>query len=431
MAIDKTRVIIIGAGAAGILCAKELSEKGFSVTVLEAKNMVGGRAHTIQPQGFSFPIETGAEFIHGDLPITKGLVKEAGLSLVKVEGQSWHRHDGQLSTSQYFIEEWDLLIERLKALEQDISIGEFLDKEFSDVRFEALRRSVIAFVEGYDAASVTRASAFALREEWLNEDFDAQYRIVGGYSKLMNYLKLKCDQNGVRFSFSEEVKEIHWDVNQVLVKTKSGKVYESEKVIITIPIGGLQAEDTIVFKPEIKVKFDAIQKLGYGSVVKFLIEFKDKFWEAIDPFNDGVGLKKLGFFFSDASIPTWWTQHPVDSALFTGWLAGPRAEEYKFKSQEEGLTEAVKALAYLFGFTEDEIRNKIKAWRIINWTEDIYSKGAYTYATVEAPKARNQLIKPVEDTIYFAGEGLYEGPEGGTVEAAFGSGLKVVNEMKG
>lgn len=424
------KIIIIGAGAAGILCAKELSEKGFSVTVLEAKNIVGGRTHTIRPEGFSFPIETGAEFIHGDLPITKGLVKEAGLSLIKVEGQSWHRHNGQLSTSQYFIEEWDLLIEKLQALEHDISIGEFLEMEFSDVRFETLRRSVIAFVEGYDAASVSRASAFALREEWMNEDFDAQYRIEGGYSKLMNYLKTECDKNGVRFSFSDEVKEIQWDANQVLVRTKSGKVYESEKVIITIPIGVLQAEDTIVFKPEIKDRFDAIQKLGYGSVVKFLIEFKDKFWETIDPFKDGIGLKKLGFFFSDASIPTWWTQHPVDNALITGWLAGPRAEEYKFKSQEEGLTEAVKALAYIFGYTENEIRSKVKAWRINNWTEDVYSKGAYTYATVEAPLARKQLNKPVNDIIYFAGEGLYEGPEAGTVEAAFGSGLKVVNELK-
>ncbi len=430
MAIGKTRVVVIGAGAAGIICARELSAKGFLVTVLEAKRYVGGRAHSIHPEGFSHPIETGAEFIHGDLPVTQSLVKEAGLSMIKVEGQSWHRHNGKLSTSQYFIEEWDVLMEKLQALEQDISIGEFLEKEFSATRFDALRRSVISFVEGYDAASVSRASAFALREEWLNEDFDAQYRIEGGYSKLMNYLKTECDKNGVSFSFSEEVKEIQWDINKVRVRTKAGNFYESEKVIITIPIGVLQSENTILFEPPIKDRFEAIHQLGYGSVVKFLIEFKDKFWQTIDPLNDGVGLKKLEFFFSDASIPTWWTQYPSDSNLLTGWLAGPSAESYKHKSEEESLTDAVKALAYLFGLSEDEIRSKIKAWRIINWTEDIYSKGAYTYPTVEAPQARKQLILPVENVIYFAGEGLYEGPEGGTVEAAFRSGLKAAHELK-
>ncbi|MCR6640852.1 MAG: FAD-dependent oxidoreductase [Sporocytophaga sp.] len=129
-------------------------------------------------------------------------------------------------------------------------------------------------------------------------------------------------------------------------------------------------------------------------------------------------------------MPTWWTQYPADNTLLTGWLAGPSAENYKHKSEEESLTEAVKALAYLFGLSEEEIRSKIKAWRIINWTEDIYSKGAYTYPTVEAPQARKLLIMPVEDVIYFAGEGLYEGPEGGTVEAAFRSGLKVASELK-
>ncbi|GAL87738.1 monoamine oxidase [Sporocytophaga myxococcoides] len=430
MAIGKTRVIVIGAGATGIICARELSNRGFLVTVLEAKDYVGGRAHSIHPESFSHPIETGAEFIHGDLPITKSLVREAGLSIIKVEGQSWHRYNGKLSTSQYFIEEWDLLMEKLQALEQDISIGEFLKKEFSDSRFDALRRSVVSFVEGYDAASVSNASAFALREEWLNEDFDAQYRIEGGYSKLMNYIKTECDKNGVRFSFSEEVTNIQWDVNKVLVRTKAGKFYESEKVIITIPIGVLQSENTILFKPEIKDRFEAIHKLGYGSVVKFLIEFKEKFWETLDPLNDGIGLKKMGFFFSDASIPTWWTQYPTDSTLLTGWLAGPSAEANKHKREEARLTEAVKALAYIFGFSEDQIRSKIKAWRIINWTEDVYSKGAYTYPTVEAPQARKQLILPVKDVIYFAGEGLYEGPEGGTVEAAFRSGLKTASELK-
>jgi len=429
MTIVKKSVLVIGAGAAGIICARELAQRGFEVTVLEAKSYAGGRAHTVYPEGFSYPLETGAEFIHGDLPVTKGLVKEAGLALIKVEGQSWHRYNGQLSTSQYFMEEWNLLMQRLRALKHDIPIGKFLEKEFSGSRYDALRRSVVAFVEGYDAASVDKASAFALRDEWLNEDFDAQYRIEGGYSKLLEYLTADCKAKGVRFYFSEEVTTIQWSVDKVVVRTKTGAVYESDKVVITLPVGVLQAENTIVFEPAIKDRFEAIQKLGYGSVVKVFIEFHEKFWEMLDPFKDGIGLKTLGFFFSDASIPTWWTQYPSDSSLLTGWLAGPRAEKYQHISEEEQYMEALSALGYMFGYSVEDLRSKVKAWKIINWTEDVYSRGAYTYPTVEAPQARQVILKPVEEVIYFAGEGLYDGPEGGTVEAAFKSGLRTAGAL--
>ena len=74
-----TDIIIIGAGAAGLMAAYTLVKAGKKVTILEARNRIGGRIHTINNKSFSKPVELGAEFIHGDLPVTLGLLKAGGI----------------------------------------------------------------------------------------------------------------------------------------------------------------------------------------------------------------------------------------------------------------------------------------------------------------------------------------------------------------
>src|SRR5436190_13100882 len=97
-------VIIIGAGAAGLMAAKTLSENKISVCVLEARNRIGGRVNTINKQGFSKPVEQGAEFIHGKLPLTTGLLKKAGIEYYKVGGEMLQIKNGQFIAREDFIE---------------------------------------------------------------------------------------------------------------------------------------------------------------------------------------------------------------------------------------------------------------------------------------------------------------------------------------
>ncbi len=73
-------VIIIGAGASGLAAARSLSKTGKRVTVLEARDRVGGRIFTSDEGGFSVPVENGAEFIHGDLPLTILMNSDASVS---------------------------------------------------------------------------------------------------------------------------------------------------------------------------------------------------------------------------------------------------------------------------------------------------------------------------------------------------------------
>ena len=89
-------IIIIGAGVSGLLAARRLSEAGFIVTVLEAAGRPGGRIMTIS-EGFSSVVEGGAEFIHGELPLSLQLAKEAGLKSTGKEMMALLRRAKMLS----------------------------------------------------------------------------------------------------------------------------------------------------------------------------------------------------------------------------------------------------------------------------------------------------------------------------------------------
>src|SRR5688500_13575363 len=128
-------VIIVGAGAAGLSAARVLSRSEKSLYIMEARDRIGGRIHTLKNEGFSYPVEAGAEFMHGELPLTKALMKEAKVSYQAGHGRVWNVIKNRLSAGNFFDEGWNELMSRLQQLEQDITIGEFLQKYFGEAKY--------------------------------------------------------------------------------------------------------------------------------------------------------------------------------------------------------------------------------------------------------------------------------------------------------
>ncbi len=87
--MTQPEIIIIGAGAAGLYCAKELINAGHQVTIVEARDRAGGRIYTVKDDRFPLPVELGAEFVHGYLALTKQLLKEAEAESYKTKGALW------------------------------------------------------------------------------------------------------------------------------------------------------------------------------------------------------------------------------------------------------------------------------------------------------------------------------------------------------
>src|SRR5262245_46435047 len=94
-------VVVIGAGAAGLACAQRVACAGRSVVVVEARDRIVGRIHTLRPAGWPHPIEAGAEFIHGEPQETWNLIRAGGLSTYAASEESWQAADGRLRPFEF------------------------------------------------------------------------------------------------------------------------------------------------------------------------------------------------------------------------------------------------------------------------------------------------------------------------------------------
>jgi monoamine oxidase len=424
--MTETDILVIGAGAAGLAAAYELSLVDKNLIVLEARNRIGGRIHSIKDERFTQTVETGAEFIHGELPVTLRLIKKAGMNSHVAKGKMWEVENGQIKKNEMMVR-WNSVVKKLKAMKTDISIIDFLQQEFPSNEDTELREAVIQFVQGYDAADPNKASAFALREEWENEDNEEQ-RVNDGYIELLNFLIKEIKNRGNSILLSEVVKQITWQKGKAEVITNTNEIFIAPKVLITIPLGVWQTdskEGSISFTPELTEKKEAAKKMGYGAVVKLNFQFRNQFWEEETPNK----FKNAFFIFSDAEIPTWWTQEPVKNGLLTGWLAGPPALQLKNTTEQKIYASAINSLAYIFGVDNNFIEERLLSHYITNWTADPFTRGAYSYATLDTHWAKDVLAKPLEQTLYFAGEALYKGTEAGTVEGALANGIEVARKM--
>lgn len=401
-------VLIIGAGIAGLTAARLLLDEGLVVSVLEARNRTGGRICTRNGS----LIEEGAEFMHGEQPITNRLLEESGTGKVLLTGRRYQVWDGKFGESDLFGNGWSDLLEALKSLKEDIDMAQFLQQNFPRDRHADLHRKIQAFAEGYDGATLNQVSALALREEWSRNDEDHQYRIEGGYSRLIDFLERSVRASGGEVKLSSPVQHIAWSRGRVEVHF-GPNVVTGSRVVITVPVGVMQ-KGAITFSPAIPEYSDAYRNIGFGGVVKMFATFRTPFWE-----SQGRRVSDMAFLFSDAPIPTWWTSDR-SSARLTGWLAGPRVNAHL--DRDVLRSRALTSLAYVMDCTEEQIASELRHWDLINWAADPFACGAYAYPTTKTAAALKVLQEPLEETLYFAGEGLYHGSAIGTVEAALDSG---------
>lgn len=239
---------------------------------------------------------------------------------------------------------------------------------------------------------------------------------------MIGYLEEVCRRQGCQLIFSTVVTGVTWRRGRVEVSTAGGQVLTGSRLITTVSLGVLKA-GSIKWSPALPGQQEAIDRLGFGSVIKVLLEFIRPFWSH---------RKKRGrtlFITSDEAVSTWWTQTADDCPLITGWIAGGRLSEFRKMPGAAREQVCLESLGHLFSRDPRSLRSELRHSVILDWDEMPYALGGYSFETVGGEADRALLAAPVGDTLYFAGEALYNGPVPGTVEAAFCSGNSVAERI--
>src|SRR5438270_5888013 len=377
---DGARVLVVGAGAAGLAAARDLCAADVSVTVLEARGRVGGRVHTLYDPASPVPVELGAEFIHGRPPELWEVVERAGLAARDASERHWYERGGELTTSGEFWEKLEKVFGRMKEEKRDRSFAEFLSECCDD---ETAREAATLYVQGFHAARTERAGTLGLlRAEEASDRVggDHLFRVTGGYSRVAEWLSAEVAARGGRVQLNTVAREVRWGRRRVRVVARhaaSGEeiTYTAERAVITLPLGVLQAppgeEGAVRFSPELPEKLDAARRLEMGRVVRLSMRFRGRFWEGLRlPARGGgdVSLSEMGFLHSfDAAVPTWWTHLPLRAPLLVGWAGGPRAESLAGEGADFLTGRALESLAGALGVARSRVESELEAVYTHDW----------------------------------------------------------------
>jgi monoamine oxidase len=438
-------VLVLGAGAAGLAAAQELSQAGLRVIMIEARDRIGGRIFTQHVPGHPLPIELGAEFIHGRPPESLALVEQAGLLVYEINGESWLAQDGQLAPSDALWEQTDqLLMQMASAGDTDRSFQTFLARFQSDPAWRDAAAMAASFVEGFDAADISKVSVQALLHEQraaAASDGDRAYRIAQGYDQLVAALAAKCDPARVSIDLNMIARRVIWQRGHVEIHTEGvgglgSRSFTARRAVITLPLGVLQApmgaRGAVQFQPMLADHGDAARQLAMGQVVKLTLRFRERFWEhdRLPLATEAMDPRQMSFVYRrGAALPTWWTAYPAIAPQLTGWAGGPPAARLVNQLEHVLVDQALASLADVLGLPRGRIEGALVGAHTHNWHADPFARGAYSYVTVSGMDAVRTLAAPVEETLFFAGEATNSDGHTGTVHGAIATGRRAAREL--
>jgi len=385
-----TTAAVVGAGAAGLAAARTLTQLGVDVLVLEARDRIGGRAYTRRTPDGDFPVELGPEFVHGNAPAMTSLLRECGAETLDTGG------------SYEIWEATERVLDSVDFNAADVSVDEFLKSASARGNDVAMARMLI---EGFDAAITADASVQAIAREWRSEANNSTSRLANGYDQLMRYLAARVGED---LMLDTRVERIDWSNQRVaLHASRYGEPLEihSRAAIITLPIGVLH--ERAYFLPELPQTHQrALRSIASGPVVKVALEFRSVFWDE-------------GFLRTpECAFQTIWSRIPQRAPVLMAWAGGDAVARLREKSPDP-IAAALDACEA--AFPRVDVRSELRVAHLHDWQIDPYARGAYSYLRVGGQGAREALARPVERTLFFAGEACSAG-YAGTVSGALETG---------
>lgn len=433
-------VIVIGAGAAGLAAAHALGKAERRVLVLEARERIGGRVHTVHDSEWPVPLELGAEFIHGDAPATRRIARAAGLTVIELPERHVLVHGGRWRPIGDLWPRFARLCQKIPVYGPDRPFGAFLaSRRGLSPQLRSLARML---VEGYHGAPLDEVSARSLRADASDADprRDRQFRLPGGYDGILSWLRSGLDPARVTVRLNTPVSAVRWSRADVAVECRARAasglhLFRAKAALVTLPVGVLRAHPdapgTVRFDPPLHAKRHILDLFDEASVRRVVLRLREAFWTEDDFLATRAGRNRVDPAFlhdANAAFPTWWTSAPVQAPILTGWAGGPAALRLEGLAQATVLERALDALARIFGVRRSALDDALDGVASHDWHADPWSRGAYTYLRVGGSEGPAKLARPLSGTLFFAGESTSP-DETGTVSGALASGARAAREI--
>lgn len=441
---QKHKIIVIGAGAAGMSAAVRLANAGLLVTLLEGRDRIGGRILMQHDPAFAKPIALGAEFIHGLPPEIWEPLESRKIAIKEVDGTPWCFRNGGLIPCDFF-SDVDEILKKMDASLPDESFLHYLRRAFPDSKSSAklsdAKKHALAYVRGFNAADPDRVGV-----HWLVQGMKAEEEIQGdrafhsenGYEDLLKIFHSQLSEANIELLTRTVIRSIDWKPGEVRIEARREEhdlQFIAERVLVTLPLGVLQAsadaEGAVSFVPSLAAhKSTALKTLVMGKVARIVLRFHRRFWEDMSPAGSKKTLADMNFIFSDDEFfPTWWTTMPEKLPIITGWAPDDCAEQLEGKNRSSVVEQALETLAKLLGLPKAQLSDLMEAAYFHDWQSDPFSLGAYSYGAVGSDGAQKELGAPIDSTLFFAGEATDITGHNGTVHGAIASGHRAAREI--
>ncbi len=335
-----TRVVVIGAGAAGLAAARDLSETGHDVTVVEARDRIGGRVHTRTLGGA--PVDLGASWIHGveGNPLTE---------LAATADIDWYPSDfdsvvvrgagGEPISDEELGAAERRLTSFLGEAEQGRSLGEVLETaqgSLTDRERDVLLYVVAVELEHEFGVDIRKLPLDAIDEG--DELGGGEGFVPAGMLQLLAPLAAAAP-----IRTSTIVRRVRYDTDGVEILLDSGEALDADRVIVTVPLGVLQAGDIEFDPPLPATNQGAIDRLGMGILEKVAVRFDQPFWDQTAQYLGYAGA-------GEERMVEWINLLPVlGQPVLVALIAGSTAEQLASSSDQAILDEAAAVLTAMYG----------------------------------------------------------------------------------
>ncbi|MCU0432685.1 MAG: FAD-dependent oxidoreductase [Bacteroidia bacterium] len=414
------RVIIVGAGAAGLYAAYLLHQRGADVTLLEADTVYGGRVRPLT--GFSdFTIELGAEEIHGQRSLWYDMVQNSGAEFATGEEEDYIRLDGQLRA--FGDVENDPDVKRVEEIADGVE-----DYNGADITAEQYLQQSGIPQRVMHYANAVLGNEFATSSNRLGikgvADGDKEWTAGNKNILVRNRSFLSIIESVVqpvisKIRFNTRVVNISYGASTITLTDQNGATYTADKVIVAVPLTILRDGD-IVFNPPLEqAKAAAFSRIGMGAGMKVILKFANRFWPA-----------DTGSIYGDGVVPEYWSTggggRSAANNILTAFVHGEKAE-FLIAQGNNLVNTIVQDLDTIFG--AGVASGSLQGSHIMNWTAEPHIRGAYSYPIPGGDGARELIAAPVANKIFFAGEATHTAGHFGTLHGALETGLRAATEI--